>query len=60
MLITLHKKMPVTEQEYLEDIHKISLVSHAVYQLDCGISVKTYISFFLYAKSVYLFSQENN
>ena len=55
----MHKLMPVSPSIYSEDIHQLSLVAHAMYYFDSGLSVKTLISFFLYAKSIYFFASEN-
>lgn len=59
MVLALHKMMPVRPSIYSEDIHQCSMVAHAVYYFDSGLSVKSYISFFLYAKTLYFFASEN-
>lgn len=59
MVLAMHKQMPVSPTIYKTDIHPVSLVAHAVYYFDSGLSVKTFISYFLYAKTLYFFASQN-
>lgn len=56
MVLTMHKLRPVRPEEYKTDIHSLSIVAHAIYHFDPGLSVKCDITFFLYAKTVYFFA----
>jgi hypothetical protein len=59
MVLTLHKKRPVSPSIYDSDIHALSLIAHGNYHFDPGFTVKCDITFFLYAKTLYYFASEN-
>ena len=59
MVLTMHQLRPVRPEQYKTDIHALSIVAHAIYHFDPGLSVKCDITFFLYAKTVYFFAGPN-
>ncbi len=60
MLVTYHKLRPVHTKNYTTDPHAISITAHSIYNFDPGLSVKTDISIFLYAKTILNYGNKNS
>ena len=58
MTLAMHKLRPISK-DYMKDIHEISICTHASYNFDPRFRVRSDISFFLYAKSLYSFASQN-
>lgn len=58
-VLTMHKLRPFSSENYINDPHAMSIISHAIYHYDPGFCVKCDISFWLYGKTVYNFASSN-
>ena len=60
MLLTYHKMRPFNPNNYMSDPHSMSITAHALNNFDPGLSVKTDISIFLYAKTLINYRDPNS
>ena len=52
MVIAYHKLRPVKAIDIKKDYHSVCITTHAAYNFDPGLSVRTDITLFLYTKTI--------